>query len=356
MCGGGKTMRSFIVISFFIVSGILTAFLVGFNFEAKAPLEYDDDQEKINDQIVIKVSHVVSENTPKGKAIRRFKELVEKNTNGHVKVEIYANASLYSDINEWKALKNNNVQMIIPATSKVSPYIPEFQVFDLPFAFENYDDIEQAYTGKIGQILMRKLEKEENVKGLTFWYNGFKQITNSQRPLIAPHDFKRLHFRTMPGEIIKDQYHALGAATSDIRFNKTYENLQVGFVDGQENVISNIYSKKLYVNQRYLTVSNHSYLGCAVIMNQEFWEELPEEYKREIEEALAQTTDWIRRHSIEINDHHMRELKRNTDLEIHVLLDWEKEKWMKEFKPLYEKYEDIIGEDIMEELERIQKE
>ncbi len=275
-------MRTFIFISLFILSGIVTAFLIGFQSPANLTQEYDDDQEKLKDRIVIKVSHVVSENTPKGKAVRRFKELVEKNTEGKVKVEIYPNGSLYSDINEWDALKNNNVQMIIPATSKVSSYVPEFQVFDLPFAFNSYGDVQKAFEGKIGETLIGKIEKKENVKGMTFWYNGFKQITNNKRPLIKPNDFKRLHFRTMPGEVIKDQYQTLGASVSDLPFNKTYENLEVGFVDGQENTISNIYSKKLYDHQQYLTISNHSYLGYIVLMNKEFWDDLPKEYQDEI--------------------------------------------------------------------------
>ncbi|MGG4169080.1 DctP family TRAP transporter solute-binding subunit [Rossellomorea vietnamensis] len=346
-------MRTFLFIGLFILTGIVTACVVGFQSRDGFSAEYDDDQEKMKDQIVIKVSHVVSENTPKGKAARRFKALVEENTKGKVKVEIFPNGSLYSDISEWNALKNNNVQMIIPATSKVSQYVPEFGVFDLPFAFNSYSQVQQAFEGRIGEILLDKAEKREHVKGVTFWYNGFKQITNNQRPLLAPVDFNRLHFRIMPSEVIKKQYQMMGAAVSDLPFNKTYENLEVGFIDGQENTISNIYSKKLYDHQSYLTVSNHSYLGYVVLMNEEFWNELPEEYQEEINEAMIQTTDWIRRHSIEMNDEQMRELKRNTDLDIHILLNSEKEEWKKKLAPLYEEYEDVFGEELMGEIGEI---
>jgi C4-dicarboxylate-binding protein DctP len=348
-------MRTFLFIGFFILTGIVTAYMVGFQSRDGFSAEYDDDQEKMRDQIVIKVSHVVSENTPKGKAVRRFKALVEENTKGKVKVEIYPNGALYSDISEWDALKNNNVQMIIPATSKVSQYVPEFGLFDLPFAFKGYGQVQQAFEGRIGEILLEKVEKREHVKGVTFWYNGFKQITNSKRPLIIPSDFHRLHFRTMPGEVIKDQYQTLEAAVSDLPFNKTYENLEVGFIDGQENTISNIYSKKLYDHQSYLTVSNHSYLGYVVLMNEEFWNGLPKEYQEEIDRAMVQTTDWIRRHSIEMNDEQMRELKRNTDLDIHILLNSEKEEWKEKLAPLYKEYEDVFGEELMGEISEINR-
>ncbi|MCA1061398.1 DctP family TRAP transporter solute-binding subunit [Rossellomorea aquimaris] len=346
-------MRTFLFIGFFILTGIVTAYVVGFQTRDGFSAEYDDDQEKMRDQIVIKVSHVVSENTPKGKAVRRFKDLVEESTKGKVKVEIYPNGSLYSDISEWDALKNNNVQMIIPATSKVSQYVPEYGLFDLPFAFNSYDQVQQAFEGEIGKRLLEKVEKREGVKGVSFWYNGFKQITNNERPLITPADFNRLHFRTMPGEVIKDQYQAMGAAVSDLPFNKTYENLEVGFIDGQENTITNIYSKKLYGHQSYLTVSNHSYLGYVVLMNEEFWDGLPEEYQEEIDSAMVQTTDWIRRHSIEMNDSQMRELKRNTDLDVHILLNGEKKEWKETLAPLYEEYENVFGKDLMRELREI---
>lgn len=346
-------MRTFLFVGFFILTGIMTAYVVGFQTRDGFSAEYDDDQEKMRDQIVIKVSHVVSENTPKGKAVRKFKALVEENTKGKVKVEIYPNGSLYSDISEWEALKNNNVQIIIPATSKVSQYVPEFGLFDLPFVLNSYGGVQQAFEGKIGEDLLEKVEQREGVKGVTFWYNGFKQITNSKRPLITPADFNRLHFRAMPSEVIQDQYQTMGAAVSDLPFNKTYENLEVGFIDGQENTISNIYSKKLYEHQSYLTVSNHSYLGYVVLMNEEFWHDLPKAYQEEIDKAMVQTTDWIRRHSIEMNDDQMRELKRNTDLDIHILLNGEKEKWIEKLAPLYEEYEDKFGKEIMREIEEI---
>lgn len=348
-------MRTFLIITFVMLTGIVTAILVGFQSHNRFDQEYDDEQEMLKSHFVMKVSHVAAENTPKGKAIRRFKELVEKNTNGNVQVEIYSNASLYSDTSEWNALKNNHVQMIIPATSKVTAYVPEFLLLDLPFAFDSYKEVQQAFEGNIGKMLIEKIDKQENVKGMALWYNGFKQITNGKHPIVTPNDFERLHFRIKPSEVIRDQYQTLGASASDVPFNKTYENLEVGFIDGQENTISNIYSKKLYNHQKYLTISNHSYLGYVVLMNEPFWDGLPEEYKAIIEEAMVQTTDWIRLHSIEINDEQLRELKRNTDLEIHVLLNSEKKAWVKKLKPLYQKYEHVIGMELMRELEKIKR-
>ena len=191
---------------------------------------------------------------------------------------------------------------------------------------------------------------DEGIKGLGFWYNGFKQMTNNKRPLIHPQDFEHLHFRTMPSDMIHDQFKELGAASSEIPFNKTYENLQVGFVDGEENTVSNIYSKKLYQNQKYMTISNHAYLGYVVLMNEDFWNGLPKDMQQEVEKAMGQSTDWVRRHSIELNDEQMRELRRNPDIQIHTLVKSERAEWKKALKPLYSQYENIIGENIMNEL------
>ncbi|WP_243387174.1 DctP family TRAP transporter solute-binding subunit [Bacillus kexueae] len=344
-------MKKLVLISLIVCSGVLAAYSIG--FQHTKVVEYDDEQEKLDDQIVIKVSHVTAENTPKGRAIRYFKNLVELKSNNRIKVEIYSNGSLYSDINEWEALKTNRVQMIIPATSKVTPYVPEFAIFDLPFAFNNYHEVQEAFEGNIGKTLKEELEEKENVKTFSFWYNGFKQFSNSKHPIKNPSDFKKLHFRSMPSELVKDQFEWLGASVSFIPFNRIYENLEVGFIDGQENTVSNFQTKKMYQHQPYLTISNHSYLGYIVIMNKDFWDELPEDAKEIIEQSMTQTTTWSRLHSIEINDEALRQIKKNTDVEVVTLLKEERALFKKALQPLYHQYAEKIGEDLLEELDVI---
>ncbi|WP_082235716.1 DctP family TRAP transporter solute-binding subunit [Halobacillus massiliensis] len=346
-------MKTVLTIVSFIVTGIFTALFFGFNINnTTQSLEYDDEQEGIKDEIVINFSHVVAENSPKGMAARRFESLIEERSHGEIKVQIHPNGSLYNDVSEYEALKNGNVEMIAPATTKLTDRYPNWQVLDLPFVFPTYGAVQETYEGEIGQALLSEL-KRDNIEGLTFWYNGYKQITNNTKPIIHPDDFRHLHFRTMGGPAVKAQFHQLGASTSVLPFNKTYENLEVDFVNGQENTTSNIYSKKLYRHQSYMTLSNHGYLGYAVLINQDFWESLSEEHQKIISAALEETTDWIRRHSIEINDEHNRQLRQQEDFQIDYLTKEQRDLWKQKLLPVYKETETEVDKKIMKQVYKL---
>ncbi|WP_347551807.1 DctP family TRAP transporter solute-binding subunit [Pseudalkalibacillus hwajinpoensis] len=348
-------MKTIVIISSFILAGVLTALFFGFNLASgTSPIEYDDDQEGISEQVIIRFSHVAAENTPKGMAARYFAKSVQAKTNNEIQVEIYSNAELFQDQNEWEALTDGKVEMIAPATAKLSTLFPNWQVLDLPYAFPNNKAVQEAYEGKIGEKLLNDLSQSKG-EGLGFWYNGFKQFTNDKRPIIEPEDMDQLHFRTMPGPIIEAQFEAVNASTSELSFNKTYQNLEVDFVDGQENTASNIYSKKFYEEQQFMTISNHAYLGYAVIINEQFWNKLSESHQKTITTSMEETTDWIRRHSIEINDSHIRELKRTSDIKIDVLTNEQKKKWKKRFMPVYIHAEKSISPSLLKEIKRIQE-
>lgn len=316
--------------------------------------DYDDEQEGLEEQVIIRFSHVAATDTPKGQTARQFAKLVEEKTKGKVEVHIFPNATLYNDSNEWEAIQNGKVEMIAPATAKLSEQFPKWQVLDLPFAFPTYQAVTAAYEGDIGQTLMEELEGT-SVRGMAFWYNGYKQITNQTHPITTPSDFKRLHFRVMPGPVIEEQFDQLNASTSTLPFNKTYRNLEVDFIDGQENTISNIYTKKFYQHQKYLTLSNHAYLGYGVLTNRDFWDSLSDDVQRSLKEAMDEATDWGRRHSIEINDQDTRELKRGRSMDVHILSNEERDLWKKVLKPVYKKITPIVGKDLMDEIYRIQE-
>ena len=347
-------MKSIAVIATFILIGILTAIFSGYNLASEtSPIVHDDEQDGISDQVIIRFSHVAAENTPKGMAARYFAEAVETKTHNEVHVEIYSNGELFQDQTEWEALTSGKVEMIAPATAKLSTRFPDWQVLDLPYAFPTYQAVQEAYDGQIGKDLLKELNRS-NAMGLGFWYNGFKQFTNDKHPILQPIDMAQLHFRTMPGPTIKAQFDALNTSTSELSFNKTYRNLEVDFIDGQENTVSNIYSKKFYQEQTYMTITNHAYLGYAVIMNEAFWNNLSKSNQQAIEEANTETTDWVRRHSIEMNDSYIRQLKRSTDLQIDTLTKDQKQKWKEAFLPVYLQAEKSVSPSLMQEVQRIQ--
>ncbi|PLT32421.1 C4-dicarboxylate ABC transporter [Bacillus sp. V5-8f] len=311
----------------------------------------DDEQQGLNGQVIIKFSHVVAENTPKGLAAQRFASLVEKYSDQKVRVEVYPNQSLYSDGEEIEALQRNEVQMIAPAASKLTELSPKWQLLDLPFIFPNHDALKDALGGDIGKELLGALE-EQDIKGLSFWSNNFKQIT-SNSPIRHPSDFKGKNFRIMKSRVLEEQFRHFGATTSMTAFNDTFRNLEKNQLDSQENTISNINSKKLYQVQKYMTISDHGYLGYAVLVNKQFWDGLPRDIKEDIEKAMAETTDWLWDKSQEMNTQQMQEIKSNSNIQIYQLTEDEKKEWMREMTVVYEEFEPSIGKDLMERAQLI---
>src|SRR5271154_6372107 len=223
--------------------------------------------------IVIKFSHVVAPDTPKGMAAERFKQLAEERTGGRVHVEIYPNSQLYKDGEELEALQLGSVQMLAPSTSKFGPLgLPEFEVFDLPYIFPDRAVLRRVVDGEIGKNLLQRLETK-GIVGLAYWDNGFK-VMSANRPLHRVADFRGLKMRIKSSKVLDAQMRALGASPQVMAFSEVYQALQTGVVDGTENPPSTLYTQKMYEVQKYLTISDHGYLGYAVIVNKPFWDGL----------------------------------------------------------------------------------
>src|SRR5438105_11582987 len=224
--------------------------------------------------IVIKFSHVVASDAPKGKAAEYFKRLVEERTNSAVKVEVYPNSVLFKDGEEVEALQLGSVQMIAPSPGKFGPMgVREFEVLDFPFLFDNIDDEHKVTQGPIGKRMLKMLDSK-GIVGLAFWDNGFKEMT-SNKPIRKPEDFKGQKIRIQSSKVIDAQMRALGAIPQVMGFGEVYQALQTGVVDGQENPTSNIFQSKLYEVQKYITNTNHGYIGYVVVTNKKFWDGLP---------------------------------------------------------------------------------
>jgi tripartite ATP-independent transporter DctP family solute receptor len=334
-----------------MISGLLIFTI--YNIQAKEKnIVYDDEQAGLNEQIIIKFSHVVAENTPKGLAAQKFAELVQEKTNNRVKVEVFPNGMLYSDEEELEALEQGTIQMIAPASSKVTNLFPELNLLDLPFAFPTYEAVNKALTGEIGNELL-KVTHTNQLIGFSFWNNGFKQVTSNQGPLIQPEDFHGQHFRIMPGNVIEEQFNTLNVQTRQIPFNLTYLNLENGTITGQENTLSNIYSKKFYEVQEHMTISNHGLLSYVVLMNKSFWSDLPLDIQGSIAEAMQEATEWNLQHAVIMNEQALKRIKKNSDIRIHELTETEKKSWMKEFNQVYDKFEPIIGKDLLIKLQKL---
>lgn len=319
-----------------------------------SPRVMDEQQVAKNEKIVIKFSHVVSENTPKGLAARRFADLVRERTGGYVEVQVFPDSMLYKDGEEFEALKSGAVQMLAPATSKLSAMFPEWQLFDLPFAFPDMTTAHSLMDGPLVQELFTDLQ-EHKYLGLTMWDSGFKQFTNNIHPLHKPEDFRGLHFRIMSSHILKVQFAQLGAEASPLPFNDVYQALKNGTVNAEENTISNIYTQKFDHSQNYLTISNHGYLGYAVLTNTDFWNSLPPEVAKILADTLREVTIWERTIALEMDQKQLSELKEEGKMNITTLNQGERLQLQKALNPVYDLLAEEIGADLVNRVKQIQE-
>lgn len=296
--------------------------------------------------IVIKFSHVVATDTPKGQAAERFKQLAEKNTKGRVKVEVYPNSQLYKDKEELEALQLGAVQMLAPSLAKFGPLgAKEFEVFDLPYIFPNKQALYNVTEGPIGKGLLAKLEPK-GITGLAFWDNGFK-VMSANKPMHMPADFKGMKMRIQASKVLDAQMRALGANPQVLAFSEVYQALQTGVVDGTENPPSNIYTQKMHEVQKYITMSNHGYLGYAVIVNKKFWDGLPADIRTGLEAAMRDATTYEKAIAQRDNDMAMDAIKKTGKTEIYNLTPAEQAAWRKALLPVHKEMEGRIGKDLI---------
>ncbi|PLY09885.1 MAG: C4-dicarboxylate ABC transporter [Arcobacter sp.] len=304
-------------------------------------------------EYTLKFSHVVSPNTPKGKAADFFEKRLEELSGGKIDVQVYPSSQLYKDNAVLKALTLNSVQMAAPSFSKFGKIVPQLALFDLPFLFNDIDHLHRVQDSQVGKKL-KGLVTAKGYVALSFWDNGFKQLSSSEKPLIKPADAEGQKFRIMSSKVLEAQFHAVGANPQMMPFSEVYSGLQQGVIDGQENTISNIYTKKFHEVQKYLTISNHCYLGYLVVVSKKFWESLPSELRKDVAQAMIEATKKEREYAQELNDSQFDKIKEYAKttgkLEIFELTTEQRNDWKKAVSKIYPEFydEDLIGKDLIE--------
>jgi len=292
--------------------------------------------------IVIKFSHVTAPNTPKGQGAERFKALAEKYTDGKVKVEVYPNSQLYKDNEEMNALQLNAVQMLAPSLAKFGPLgVRDFEVFDLPYIFHSKDDLRKITNGPVGQQLLDKLQSS-GVRGLAYWDNGFKIIT-ANTPVKTPDDMLGLKMRIQSSKVLEAQMVALDAQPQVMSFSESYQALQTGVVNGTENTPSNIYTQKMHEVQKYAILSNHGYIGYALITNQKFWDGLPANIRQPLERAVQETTQYVNDIALQQNEDAIAAMKKAGTTTFHEPNADERKAWIARLQGVHQEMAPRIG-------------
>ena len=299
--------------------------------------------------IVIKFSHVVAVDTPKGKAAEYFKKLAEERTKGRVKVEVYPNSALFKDGEEMEALQLGSVQILAPSLAKFGPLgAREFEVFDLPYIFDDYDELHKVTQGPLGAALLEKLESK-GIVGLAYWDNGFK-LMSANKPIRVPADYKGLKMRIQSSKVLGDEMKALGAIPQVMAFSEVYQALQTGVVDGTENPPSNFYTQRMHEVQKYAALTEHGYLGYAVIVNKKFWDGLPADIRTTLEGAMKETTKYANDIARKENDDALEAVRKSGKTEIIQLTPEQKAQMKQALLPVHKQNESRIGKDTIAEV------
>ncbi|WP_024302899.1 TRAP transporter substrate-binding protein [Pseudogulbenkiania sp. MAI-1] len=298
------------------------------------------------DPIIIKFSHVVATDTPKGQAAEYFKKLAEERTKGQVKVNIYPNSQLYKDKEELEALQMGSVQMLAPTTSKFGPMgLKEFEVFDLPYLFTNEEQVHKVTRGPVGQSLLKKLESK-GIKGLAFWDNGFR-VFSANKPIRSPEDIKGLKIRINSSKVNTAIVQSVGALPQTMALSEVYQALQTGVVDGADGNISNLYTQKQYEVQKYVADTRHSYSGYAVVVNKKFWDGLPADIRTTLEGAMKDASEYNDMMAEKDNAKAYAAIKASGKTQVYAPTPTEKAAWVKAMQPVQNDMASRIGPDII---------
>lgn len=301
------------------------------------------------DPIVIKFSHVVAENTPKGQGALLFKKLAEERLPGQVKVEVYANSSLFGDGKEMEALLLGDVQLIAPSLAKFEQYTKQLQVFDLPFLFNNIAAVDRFQQSAAGQGLLKSMESK-NITGLAYWHNGMKQLS-ANKALYEPKDARGLKFRVQASQVLEEQFKAVRANPRKMSFAEVYQGLQTGVVNGAENPWSNIYSQKMHEVQKFITESDHGVLDYMLITNTTFWNGLPADVRSELEKINVEVAAEVNKQADALNQAAKQSIVDAKTSEIIQLTPEQRGKWRDAMKPVWKKFEADIGADLIKAAE-----
>ena len=299
--------------------------------------------------IVVKFSHVVANDTPKGKGAEAFKKFAEERTKGRVKVEVYPNSSLFKDGEEMEALQLGSVQMLAPSLAKFGPLgVREFEVFDLPFMFDDYADLHKVTEGPVGAAMFKKLDSK-GIVGLAYWDNGFK-VMSANKAIREPGDMKGLKMRIQSSKVLGDEMKAVGAIPQVMAFSEVYQAMQTGVVDGSENTPSNMYTQKHHEVQKYIAVTDHGYIGYAVIVNKKFWEGLPADVRTALEGAMKDATTYENSLAQKENDDALEGIRKSGRSEVITLTPAQKAAWKKALVPVHKENEARVGKETLEEV------
>lgn len=297
------------------------------------------------DGITLSFAHELPNNHPWGIGADKFKEVVEDRTDGEIQIEIHGNGSLAgsgAEVQEGVEIGTIDIGISSTPLAQINPYV---QIFNLPYIFADRENAWEVLDGPIGEQVGSYVE-ERNIKHLSFWEDGFRQVTNSQRPIMEPEDFNGLTIRVPESDIRIETFRALGASPLSMSFSEVFTGLQQGAIDGQENPLSVVDSSSFYDVQEYLSITNHVYTPAGLLINNDKWNSLTEEQQEIIIEAAEAGRD-VNRELNEENDESLITSLEENGMKVNEIED------LVPFQEATKSVWDIIIQDLGEEAQDI---
>ena len=290
-------------------------------------------------------AHVLTENTPNARAAEKFKEEVEKNSDGRIAINIRPAAQLGGDVEIIEQTQMGLVHIAIPPTGNLANFEEKMYLFDLPFLMPDDASMKRVLDGEVGQELLATLDNN-NLHGVAMWGAGFRHMTNNIRPINGPDDLQGIKMRTLQAPAILSTYRAYGANPTAMAYTEVYNGLQQGVVEGQENPLANIYSMRFYEVQKYMTLTGHAYHTYAAIMNKQAWESLPEDLQKVVSDAFVTGRDVAREYTIEDEAKILDEIK--DQIEIQELTPEGRAAFIEKSQPIYDEFRPKVTPELMD--------
>lgn len=333
--------RAALLGAIFAAAGLLAAASAGVAFAQAGGPQGCDPGER-----VIRFAHVVvAQGHTKGEAAQELADLVNKELDGRLCMQVYPDSTLYDDSVVLDEMLKGNVELAAPSISKLEDYTKAYRIFDLPFLFRDEEAVEWFQNSGPGQRLRREVSGK-GFKALAFWNAGMKQIS-ATKPLLLPTDARGLTFRIQTSDVLKALFEQIGAIPKPMAFKDVAGALETGAVQGQENSWANIYSKGFYKFQDGVTESNHGLLTYLVITSDAFWNSLSVGDRVALNRILVGVTARVNQASQNIARRNREALERE-GVPIRKLNAEQRAAWVEAMRPVWDKFARDIGQDYIE--------
>ncbi|WP_280770442.1 TRAP transporter substrate-binding protein [Salipaludibacillus daqingensis] len=308
----------------------------------------NDPEAAADAEFTIRAGIGLNNEHPQYKGLEKFKEIVEEQTDGAIHVETYHSGQLGDDRSMMEALQLGSQEVTVPSTAPIANFISEFSIFDFPFLFPNSDVADEVLDGEVGQKFLDMLD-DQNLKGLAYWENGFRDLTNSDREVATVEDFEGLTIRTMENDLHLDAFRAMGANPTPMAFTELFTALQQGTVDGQENPFATIYLEGFYEVQDYVSDTHHIYSPFVFMMSKSFYDSLPDDYQEIVDSAALEAGEYQRELNREANDQYLEELIEE-GMTFTEVTDEAREEMREVIEPVIEEYAAQLDQSLVDEV------